>query len=41
MEVWKYRSSMGVVLVFLLLTFNIFQTFSTVSMVDFEQANVC
>ena len=30
-----------VVLVFLLLTLNIFQTFPRVSIVDFEQVNVC
>ena len=33
-------TSNDVVLMFLLLTFNIFHTFSSVSIVDFEQVNV-
>ena len=34
-------NAFDVVLVFLLLTFNIFRTFSRVSKVDFEQVIVC
>ena len=37
----KYVDVSDVVLVFLLLILNIFHTFFSVSIVDFEQVNVC
>ena len=37
----KFSSTIGNVLVFLLLTLNIFTSFSSVNIVDFDQVNVC
>ena len=37
----KFSNTIGNVLVFLLLTLNIFTSFASVNIVDFDQVNVC